>query len=270
MKFSVKFWNIENLGKYDLDQSFEKRIAEVTEHIRQDSPDVVGFCEIHDKIALRSLLTKQLSDYDFSVTDGKEGIEILAGWKRGRFEQVIVTQRREFKADSENLRPGSLISLKNEGQVYNILFLHTDSGTRDKDYTNRQNMFEKIWSLKSTFDSIQLFSPTNFIALGDLNTMGKKQSGDRSAVSEESEIADLARDAEAAGMKMLKKNQNLTYNNFRYKSNLDHVLATSNLSFTDFGDGEVAVKGWVDLEGEEKKHYIENISDHCHIYLEIV
>ena len=130
MSFSVMFWNVENFGRHleGDDPSPEEhalRVGQVAAHIRGLNPDLFGLSEIKDKVALRSLLMAELIDYDFAVTDGAEGIELLAGWRRGTFEQVIFTQRREFKAGNTMLRPGSLASVRHEGEFYNVLFLHT-------------------------------------------------------------------------------------------------------------------------------------------------
>jgi exonuclease III len=275
MGIKTLFWNIEN---YSGDPA---RTAEAVAHIKKNDPDVIGFCEIKDKAALRSLLQDNLSDYDFGVTDGREGIELLAGWRRGKFEQALYTQRREFKAGNDSLRPGSLLSVKSAGEFFNFLFLHTDSGTKGTDYANRQAMFEKIWSLKETLDDITTDGPTNLVVMGDLNTMGRTQSGAFPKVSGQTEIDELARDAQAAGMLMLGKNQDRTWarvnqsgpdiGKLRMHSNLDHVLATDNLAFVaQSGGKEVEVRGWVDATtNDERFDFVQGISDHCSIECEI-
>ena len=101
--FSVMFWNVENLGrslegKRPDSKRFKSRVERVADHIRELNPDVFGLAEIMDKVAMRSLLTDKLNDYNFAITDGANGIELLSGWKRNTFEQVLFTQRREFKA----------------------------------------------------------------------------------------------------------------------------------------------------------------------------
>lgn len=90
-------------------------------------------------MGLRNLPFDRLMEYDFAITDGEEGIELLAGWKRNLFDQVLATQRRGFKTGNPMLRPGSLISAKKDDRMHHILFLHTDSGTADSDYNNRKH-----------------------------------------------------------------------------------------------------------------------------------
>ena len=109
MPFSVMFWNIENFGR-NLEgaspdsAAFQARVDQVEHHIRTvdggNAPDLIGFSEIKDKVALRNLLMERLGEYQFAVTDGRQGIELLAGWNTNSFQQVIFTQRREFRAGS--------------------------------------------------------------------------------------------------------------------------------------------------------------------------
>ncbi|MEX0315162.1 MAG: endonuclease/exonuclease/phosphatase family protein [Allomuricauda sp.] len=272
----VLFWNVENFV------GGESRTKEVKKHIQEFNPDVFCLCEIKDKVALRSLLMNELTEYDFGLTDGAQGIELLAGWKREIFQQVLFTQRREFKANQTRLRPGSLLNAKINDEWLSFLFLHTDSGTKIKDYQNRQEMFEKIWSMKDVLDVVSSRQSTKLVVMGDLNTMGRSRSGQFKAVSADKEITDLGGDAELTKMKLLDKSQNITLawkkwpseKSYRL-SNLDHVLATNNIELVDFkkSDGQshpVQVSGWVDIEDETKRtDFIENISDHCSIRIKI-
>lgn len=268
MSFKVLFWNIENFKGDDA-----SRAAKVVSHIRESDPDVVGFSEIKDKAALRSILQDNLSDYDFGITDGVEGIELLAGWRQGFFEQALFTQRREFKAGNPFLRPGSLLSVKRIGSFYNFLFLHTDSGRKDRDYSNRQEMFEKIWSMRQRISEIEETDDVRFLALGDLNTMGRQRRGDAAAITGEQEIENLRLDASNNLMTLLDKTHPDTWARVNQSgqvtlaSNLDHVIASNSLSMRDFGtDKKVRVRGWVDVASDADRHtFVEEISDHCSI-----
>ncbi|MEM7130243.1 MAG: hypothetical protein AAF702_28190 [Chloroflexota bacterium] len=282
MKFSAMFWNVENFGRYiDDPDKHAQRVARVRDHIRSLDPDLFCLSEIKDKVSLRNLLLEEFVDYDFGITDGNEQIELLSGWRRGKFEQVLFTQRREFKADSTNLRPGSLVSARFGGEFYNFLFLHTDSGRNNRDYRNRQDMFEKIWSLKHTLDDITGGQePAFFMVKGDLNTMGRSKSGQFLAVSGEQEIADLGEDAQSNGMLLLPKTHDITWrkgpSDPNFESNLDHSLATINLEFkllsnaTGQQDAPVSVDGWNNLGGDERDEFSEFVSDHCSVYCEIL
>ena len=103
-------------------------------------------------------------------TDGPEIQEILVGCKRGVFDQKVFTQKREFKANNPALRPGALLSLQKKDQWYNLLFLHTDSGTDTSAFGNRFEMLTKIQKMS---EAITKGMPTcGVIITGDLNTMG--------------------------------------------------------------------------------------------------
>lgn len=266
MTFRIMFWNIENYA------GSPARTQTLVQHIHANSPDVIGFSEIKDKVALRSVLLESLHGYDFGITDGRQGIELLAGWKRGLFKQALFTQRREFKADSPFLRPGSLLSAKCNDDFYNVLFLHTDSGRNNKDYSNRQDMFQHIWSLREKLDEIE-GGTSRFLVLGDLNTMGRKASGGNPAISGEEEIGNLSNDATDNQMRLLGKSHPNTWarvdNNGRIKlqSNLDHVLVSNSVPLKNFQNGhEVLVRGWVDATTDPERHdFVEEISDHCSI-----
>lgn len=278
---SVMFWNVENFGRNlqgrtpDPDE-FRDRVDRVATHITTLDPDVFALSEIKDKVALRSLLMDKLTDYDFGVTDGRQGIELLAGWRRNRFDQVVFTQRREFKADSPFLRPGSVVSARVNGEYLNFLFLHTDSGTKSTDYNNRQEMFEKIWSLKAAFDAVTDGGSAKFMTLGDLNTMGRRKSGSLAKVTGSQEITELADDASDNDMSMLCKTHGVTwFGGDNFQSNLDHVLATTNLDFKQLSNASsaaparVSVDGWVHLDGDERTEFADGVSDHCSLYCEI-
>jgi hypothetical protein len=286
MGFSVMFWNVENFGSLmegqnPNSQAFQQRVESVYNHINGLQPDLFGLCEIKDKVALRNLLMIRLDGYSFGITDGVEGIEIMAGWKVDTFDQVIFTQRREFKAGSEYLRPGSLASVKYNNEFYNFLFLHTDSGKHNRDYSNWQDMFEKIWSLKDKLDEItDGLDTAKFVAMGDMNTMGRIQSGDYNAVSGDQEVQDLGRDAHNNGMTLLEKNYDTSWrkgpSNPNFESNLDHAVATTNnMNFKTFDiqnavrQAPVRVDGWHQLAGQAKDDFTMYISDHCSIYIEI-
>ena len=187
----------------------------------------------------------------------------------------MFTQRREFQAGQEILRQGALLSVKHSGEFYNILFLHTDSGRKRKDYTNRQTMFEKIGRLKYTLDQLQT-SNSRLIVIGDLNTMGRDEFGDQKEVTDGLEIAQLNRDIGREEMQVLMKTQKVTNLWSGGESDLDHVLATGNISFKEQQESETApvaqvrVYGWNQLGSKkEKEKFRKDVSDHSLIYCEV-
>lgn len=263
MGFSFAVWNVEKFNY------LPQRVTAVGNLIASHDPDVFGILEFLAKDAARQLVRSQdFRAYDFAFTDSEQGIEILVGWKRGKFSQVLYTQRRELQVGNSRLRPGGLLSVLEKGDAMfgNLLFLHTDSGTDATAYKNRQAMFGKVWSLKKALAKLQDNGAARLIAMGDLNTMGRK--GGPSAVEE---IADLEQQAAKAGMTLLKKSHEKTWSSDGKKmSNLDHVLASNDLSFKVQAPGpqpvQILVDGWVNRTGEARANFVKNISDHSLLY----
>src|SRR5512143_3419534 len=126
MAFSFASWNVKRFNY------LPQRVRAVGQMLKNHDPDVFGILEFLAKDAARKLVrSEDFRAYDFAFTDSKQGIEILVGWKRGKFKQVLYTQRREMQVGNQSLRPGGLLSvLEKTGETFtNILFLHTDSGT---------------------------------------------------------------------------------------------------------------------------------------------
>ncbi len=267
MAFTAQFWNIENFTGDD-----PNRIDLVANHILATSPDIVGFSEIKDKAALRNVLFDRMDGYDFGITDGDQQIELVAGWKRGAFGQALFTQRREFKAGNNHLRPGSLLSIKRSGTFYNFLFLHTDSGRKHRDYQNRQDMFERIWDLRDRLNQIEEGN-SKFIIMGDLNTMGRSQAGQAPEISGDQEIEALSTDAQSNNMTLLNKDHPFTWADvdatgaIDRQSNLDHAIVSDSVGLAS---PVAAVRGWPQLTDDgERFVFVETISDHASVEITI-
>ncbi len=279
MKFTFLSWNVRHFKGTD-----EQRLKDVDKIISDLSPDVFGLIEFQAKKLMRKLMFNNFPEYDFAVTDSKNGVEITAGWKRNKFKQAIWTQKREFLNNNLNMRPGGLLSVNCENKFYNLLFLHTDSGTGTKDYENRQEMFKKIWKMNQSLKAISNTGEPNLIALGDLNTMGKG-----TMLTGEDEIEELSFDADKNEMILLSKDFNDTWHQWgkgpwgnrrklevselstALKSNLDHVIASKELNFSLIGanNSTITVNGWNQLDGNERIDFLREISDHSAIFGEI-
>jgi len=267
MGFSFAVWNVERFNY------LPQRVRAVGQLIKNHDPDVFGILEFLAKDAARKLVrSDDFQAYDFAFTDSNQGIEILVGWKRGKFSQMLYTQRRELQAGNVRLRPGGLISIleKSTDVFTNLLFLHTDSGTDAEAYKNRQAMFGKIWSMKRALEKLpEQNGQARLIAMGDLNTMGKKK-GPSSA----EEIAELTTQAAKNGMRVLQNTHDYTWSSDgKKKSKLDHVIASNDIQFNILGAGsppaEVLVDGWVNRTGEARTNFVKNISDHCLLFAEV-
>ncbi len=270
MGFSFLSWNIRHF------KASPSRTKKVVNLIKKYNPDVFGILEFSDKSVARKLSSEHFKDYDFGITESQGAMEILVGYKRSKFVQAIYTQRREFNAGSKHLRPGAILSVRQKGQKAfdNILFLHTDSGIKDKDYNNRKTMFKKIWKLNGVLKN----QPTQggksrLLVAGDLNTMGKG-----STISGRDEINKLGTDAQNNGMELLEKSHPDTWSSSGNKrSDLDHVLTSKDLRMQQWYFASdltktfpVIVDGWVDLNDSARKDFVKNISDHSLLYGEIL
>lgn len=214
------------------------------------------------------LMQNRFPDYDFDITDGPQSMEIIVAHRRGKFDQAAFTQKREFKAFNPRLRPGALLTVRLGATFHNMLFLHTDSGTAAPDFGNRQEMFEKIESLKRSIDRLANDGEGRLLVMGDLNTMGlwfptRRRSDLR--VSAEDEITALGKESSKVGMSLIPKDADKTFNNGRFISDLDHVLASDNLSIAE----PVAVRGWNQLNGAAQKKFIKEVSDHSSLLITV-
>lgn len=269
MGFSFLSWNIRKF------KASPGRTNKIVNLIKKYNPDVFGILEFSDKNVARKLALVHFKEYDFGITESKGAMEILVGHRRSKFDQTMFTQRREFNAGSIYLRPGAILSVRQKGQTYfdNILFLHTDSGTTIKDYTNRQTMFKKIWSLNKGLGNLPIQKgKSRLIVAGDLNTMGKG-----TTISADNEIHKITDDAAKNKMKLLDKSHDDTWSSSgNKKSDLDHVIISqdvqiqrwyfSNNPNTTFS---IVVDGWVDLNDHARKDFVKNISDHSLLYGEV-
>lgn len=273
MGFKFMTWNVKQFKA-----ATPSRIQKIADHIGNHDPDIFGIIEFMAKDAARKIITDFYSDYDFAMTDSKMQIDFLIGWRRNKFEQVLYTQRRDFRAGNINLRPGGLLSFKESGQniFTNMLFLHTDSGKSDKEYKTRKKMFSKIWSLKNALENLPIQQGSaRLIALGDLNTMGRSKTDTLPTIRAKDEIESLETDALAAGMRVLNKTHEKSWSNKTgsMKGNLDHVIASDDLTIKQISppsNFEIEVDGWNNKTGNTRKNWIETISDHCALIGEVL
>jgi hypothetical protein len=163
---------------------------------------------------------------------------------------------------------------------YNLLYLHTDSGPDAAAFGNRFEMFDRVWKLRIALDrkvvqSGGTITAAHLIVLGDLNTMGLFYPTNTLAnalVRAPREIEVLGLQAAKVGMRLLTKDQPLTYNNGRLKGDLDHVIADVPLSIVSPMPGaaaEVVVQGWPQLAGAARKEFIANVSDHASLFARV-
>jgi len=278
-KFTFMSWNVRQYT------GSKKRLEQADKLITGLDPDVVGLLEFRAKSKARELMFERFPEYDWSVTDSTGGLEVLVGTRRGKFDQVIWTQKRGFNNKPRTLRPGGLVSVRIKKRWYSLLFLHTDSGTAKADFDNRWKVFNKIWKLEEALKKGTPDQKRSLIVLGDLNTMGKG-----STITGADELLRLEKKANRNGMLLLTKDAPNTWSQWgkgprhnRRKlkvseldsvmhSNLDHVLASENLDFVAHGsDGSSAihVEGWQQLSGAARANFLWSLSDHSALFGEV-
>ena len=145
----------------------------------------------------------------------------------------------------------------------------------------RDEMLERAFEFRRKLDKAEGGSgEARYLFLGDLNTMGLKYPFKKS-IDADTEIRKWDKYARRKKIKMrrLDKTHPLSWSNgsnSRYKpSSLDHVYASDNLKFKQFGGTNaepqlVKVKGWVEEPTVAKQDkWIERFSDHSQLYLEV-
>ncbi len=282
--FSVASWNIEKFGES------RRKISSTVEFLAQQKADVVALYEVKSNRRIFPQLVKQMKNYQFFITEGKQSQEILVGIKKT--VQAYVTQKLTFKSGQSTLRPGVLVTVIVNDIFYSLLFLHLKSNQSPKGFGLRNDMIKRAYDFRNVLTkSLQLevkeetgtdmnvrdipVAPLNYMFLGDLNTMGLNYyPSQQFDISSEDEIAELKRFSQYRDMRLLSKNADATWSNgtgSRFSpTDLDHVVAADHLEFKNFGGANVDVRGWPKLSREEEKdEWIREYSDHALLYFEV-
>lgn len=269
-------WNVEHFnGKGGLDkrnrQARLNRVERVANFIASKAPDVFALSEVEGKI-VHSKMTRILPNYVFNITEGRQSQQILVGVKHGL--TAFFTQRNEFKRSNPHLRPSALLTITVDNQNIPILFTHLKSMPSPEGFGLRDAMFLKAFNLKRALDKVAKRNgneASNFIILGDMNTMGMNYEGKEKDISNDLEVEIVTKRFKRRGMLRIEKNHSTTFNNgsdSAYpQTDLDHVFAAKHLKFKPVtGNGFVDVGGWAkftDIAKQDK--WIEDFSDHAPI-----
>ncbi len=265
--FSILSWNVEHF------KDDPARVAEVVRVIADIGPDVFALYEVEGKRVFAELV-EQMPEYQFHITEGPQVQEILVGVRGGL--SAFFTQKIEFRAGTTSMRPGALLTLRIDGENYPILFLHLSSGPDPRGWGLRDEMLERALDFRKVLKkSAEPGREVNYIFLGDLNTMGLQYLIKKYNISADIELEKIDKLAKKSGMRRLAKTAAHTWSNgskSRYTpADLDQVVASSNLQFTDFSGKSVRVLGWAELEEiTDQDTWISRYSDHCPIYFEVV
>jgi len=261
-------WNVENFHNQ------KERVDRVVQLIADHNPDVLGLYEVKGKDVFAAMVAK-MPNYVFSITESPGVPEILVGIRNGL--SGFVTQKDELQSKVPTLRPGALVTITLGNEGYSFLFLHLKSFPDPRSWGLRDDMFAHVAKLKRAIDKrLPRGEKANFIALGDVNTMGMRPAyNDQLDIigAQELSFVDQRMSAAVNAMRRLSKTHDETWwgGGDTPPSDLDHAFAADHLKLRSFGGAELKVVGWVDKRtAAEKCKWISDYSDHSLLYGEIV
>lgn len=269
--FSVASWNVEHFGITDGRSNQPVRpIKPIIDYLAQQKADIVALYEVRSPDVFWPL-AQAMPDYQFHITEGPQLQEILVGVKKNL--SAFVTQKLEFKSGQSSLRPGLLVTVQVDGEFYPLLFLHLKSLPDPKGFGLRDDMMRRAFKFRTVLDLAQKNGRSNYIFLGDLNTMGFDYPYKEFDIPAQDEIRELDRRCGYRQMRRLIKSQDVTWWNGSENytpGNLDHVIAADHLQFKSFKGSEIQIKGWPELNTDtRKKTWIKKYSDHALLYFEV-
>lgn len=170
-KWSVSTYNIRNFDRDpDAGQTDMKELAKIIKEIKSD---VMVFEEIVNENAFASMISKNLSGYEYEISDcGGFGRQKLAvAYNPSTFSLVAHTEDLSFSGSRDgcgSLRPVLLITLKHLESKTNYTFgaVHLKAGGNDRAMSQRWQQYEKLEKLSAQY------TRENLILVGDFNTTG--------------------------------------------------------------------------------------------------
>lgn len=269
--FSVVSWNVKHF------KGDSTRVSRVVSFLKKQGPNVFALYEVTGKEVFDEMVDA-FPGYTFQITEGPQTQEILVGVKNNLTS--FITQRVEFKSGVKWMRPGLLVTIIVDGARYALLFLHLASSSEPRGMGLRDDMLYRSVTFRKTLDKAAGGKhKSNYIFMGDLNTMGLEYPYDND-IDPKSELRRWdTRASRYYGMHRLKKSHDLTWSGGSDSSyepaNLDHVYASKHLEFRSFKDDEgedvdVDVRGWVnESTTQSQDDWISKYSDHSLLYFEV-
>ena len=281
-KIKILSWNVEHFKM--------NKVADIAKTIKSYDPDVFGIYEVEAN-EIYSFMKNYFPNYALFITEGQQSQEIMVACKSS-FKAINFQQKKEFKSGNPKLRPGAYMVFQHPNkQIYNFLFLHTDSGTTAVDFGNRTEMFEHAYNMKRKLDYVT-GQKVNFIILGDLNTMGLNyprpyKKDEIVKTGNELDYLDFWANRKSGSKRHEKLKPNVRrltkpagtyYNKTHGISDLDHIIASNHLKFTPQKNyfenihHEIKLDGWRKYLKKKNllEKYTEEISDHCLLYCELI
>ncbi len=263
--FSVASWNVKHF------KGDPTRVERVVDFLKDQEPDLFALYEVTGSEVFTKMTTA-FPGYTFQITEGPQSQEILVGVKSTI--TAFITQKVTFKAGNTYMRPGQLVTLTVDNVNYSLLFLHLASSSEPRGMGLRDDMLSRALKFRHKLDKATGGKHTsNYIFLGDLNTMGMDYPYDKD-IEADVELRRLeSRASRYYGMHKLEKSHEITWNGGSDSSyppaKLDHVYASKHLNVIPeeddtTGNFNVAVKGWVEKNTVvEQDQWIKDYSDHA-------
>lgn len=281
-QFRVATWNIRFFPEPSTDV---ERAGQVLAGL---DADLIAVQEIADESALAALLERVNSDLARKAGDtgshpARRYAYVLAesGGHGGQFVGYVYDEGAVRLSEvqtltslqmTEDLRPGlyARVTSLRGGLDFQVIVMHTDSGTRDRDYRNRQRFLDALEAeLAGRFAR-----DADVIVLGDLNTMGRLAGDGLPRVRWEEEVAHLDERAREMGLSRLRNVPACTEYYRGRGSFLDHVLVSERMA--EAPSGAVArVYGYCfeadcqPLDPDHMPYDYEHVSDHCPVVLDL-
>ena len=281
--FRVVTWNIRFFPEPSTDVD---RTAEVLADL---NADLIAVQEIADSRALASMLDQVNSRFARQARESGQGssrrydYELAeSGGHGGQFVGYVYDENAVELSDvktltslqmTPDLRPGLFARVKSKrgGLDFQVIVMHTDSGTRDRDYQNRVRFLDSL--------GVELVerraADADVIVLGDLNTMGRLAEDGLARVGWDEEVANLDRRAGEMGLSRLPNSPSCTEYYRGRGSFLDHILVST--AMTEAPTGSVArVFGYCaeadcqPIDQENMPYDYVHVSDHCPVVIDLI
>lgn len=161
---SILTWNIKRFGN----NRSKVDLKEIVQYIRHYDPDIITLFEVVGNRGYK-FVEENFPDHVFYMTYGRQSQEMMIGVRRTL--RAFFTQKDEFQSGDIYLRPAALVTVTQEKEPYNFLFLHLKSSDAPKGLGLRDDVFKQVSRLKRRLDIINK-SESKLVVCGDLNFQG--------------------------------------------------------------------------------------------------